>query len=71
MKKSTKPGEKMGDQIESIVIDGVQSMGVHNGIGRVVLMRLGADGKPVPVVELCIPANQAMAIAQAIGKIKG
>jgi hypothetical protein len=60
----------MAEPIASIVVDGIQHLSVHNGLGRVVLMRLGPDGKPIPVLELCIPVNQAMVIAQAIGKIK-
>lgn len=60
----------MSDQVESILVDGIQSIGVHNGVARVTFIRLGPDGKPLPVVELCIPANQAAIIAQGIGKIR-
>lgn len=60
----------MSEKIDSVVVDGIQSIGVHNGIARVTFMRLGADGKPEPVIEICIPANQAATIAQGIGKIR-
>jgi hypothetical protein len=53
----------------SVIVDGIQSVGVHNGIARVQFIRLGADGRPVPAVELLIPVNQVSAIAQGLGKI--
>jgi hypothetical protein len=51
-------------------VDGIQSAGVHNGLARVLFMRLGADGKPLPAVELNIPADLVQSISQAIGKVK-
>jgi hypothetical protein len=62
----------MGDTqmaIDSIAVDAIQTAGVHNGVARVRFMRLGADGKPVPVVELLIPVTQLLTIAQGLGKI--
>ena len=52
----------------AVVVDGIQTVGVHNGIARVQFMRLGADGKPVPAVELLIPINQVSAIVQGLSK---
>jgi hypothetical protein len=60
----------MKNDVPVILVDAIQSIGVHNGIARIVLMRLGADGRPDEVLELCIPANQTTAIAQGIAKIK-
>ena len=57
------------DQNPTIAVDGIQTVGVHNGVARVQFIRLAPDGKPVPAVELLIPVNQAMLIAQGIGKI--
>ncbi len=57
------------EQNPTIAVDGIQSVGVHNGVARVQFMRLSVDGKPVPAVELLIPVNQAMQIATGIGKI--
>ncbi|MFT7224298.1 MAG: hypothetical protein ACI82Z_001854 [Cellvibrionaceae bacterium] len=51
-------------------VDGIQSAGVHNGLARVLFIRLGADGKPLPAVELNIPVNLIQSISQAIGKVK-
>ena len=55
--------------IKAIAVDGIQTVGVHNGIARVQFMRLGADGKPVPTVELLIPVNQVTAISHGLSKI--
>ena len=54
---------------ETIAVDGIQTAGVHNGIARVQFMRLGSDGRPVPVLELLIPVTQLAAIAQGLGKL--
>lgn len=54
----------------NLVVDGIQSVAVHNGIARVLFMRLDVDGKPLPAVELNIPMNQMKAISQALGKVK-
>ena len=54
---------------ESIAVDGIQTAGVHNGIARIQFMRLGADGKPIPVLELLVPVSQLAAIAQGLGKL--
>lgn len=51
-----------------VIVDGIQTVGVHNGIARVQFMRLGADGKPTPAVELLIPVNQVNAIVQGLSK---
>ena len=55
--------------INAVIVDGIQTVGVHNGIARVLFMRLGADGKAAPAVELLIPINQIGAIAQGLSKI--
>ena len=56
-------------ELNVVAVDGIQTVGVHNGIARVQFMRLGADGKPVPAIELLIPVNQVSAIAQGLSKI--
>ena len=55
--------------MSTIIVDGIQTVGVHNGVARVQFIRLGADGKPVPAVELLIPLVQLSAILQGLGKI--
>ena len=59
----------LGNESNVVVVDGIQTVGVHNGIARVQFIRLGADGRPVPAVELLIPVNQASAIVQGLSKI--
>lgn len=51
------------------VVDGIKSIAIHNGVARVLFMRLDADGEPLPAVELDIPLNQLEAITTAIGNI--
>ena len=58
-----------GNESNVVVVDGIQTVGVHNGIARVQFMRLGADGRPAPAVELLIPVNQVSAIAQGLAKV--
>lgn len=40
---------------EVVFVDGIQAVGVHNGVARVMMMRLGSDGKPLPALELLMP----------------
>lgn len=52
------------------LVDGIQTISIHNGVARVVLMRLDVGGKAVPAVELHIPMNQVASIAQALAKVR-
>ena len=51
------------------VVDGIKSIAIHNGVARVLFVRLDADGEPLAAVELDIPLNQLEAITTAIGNI--
>ena len=55
---------------DNFMVDGIQSVAIHNGVARVLFMRLGTDGTPLTSVELNIPINQMPSIAQALGKVK-
>jgi hypothetical protein len=59
----------MADETPSIIVDGIHTVGIHNGVARVKFIRLAADGKPVPAVELLIPVPQIAVIVQGLGKI--
>jgi hypothetical protein len=59
----------MNDE-KSFLIDGVHSMAIHNGVARVIMMRLGVDGKATPTVELHIPLNSMKSILETFQKIK-
>jgi hypothetical protein len=52
------------------MVDGIQSVAIHNGVARIVFMRLDTNGKPDPSVELNIPMNQMSSITKALGNIK-
>lgn len=54
----------------SFMVDGIQSVAIHNGVARIVFMRLDTNGKPLPSVELNVPMNQMPSITQALGKVK-
>jgi hypothetical protein len=54
----------------NLVVDGIKSVSVHNGLARVLFIRLDAAGQPLPVVELNIPMNQMSGISAALGKVK-
>lgn len=54
----------------AFIVDGIQSLGVHNGVARVQFFRLTVDGKSVPVVELQIPVSQAAQIAKGLSTIR-
>ncbi len=54
---------------EVLFVDGVQALGVHNGVARVSFMRLSADGKPVPALELLLPTSQVRALIDGLNKV--
>jgi hypothetical protein len=55
---------------DSFMVDGIQSVAIHNGVARIVFMRLDTNGEPLPSVELNVPMNQMSSITQALGKVK-
>lgn len=58
-------------QIPSVLVDAVQSIGVHNGVARLVLVRLNADGTSAPVIELLVPVAQVDSLVNGLGKVRG
>lgn len=56
--------------IPSILCDAVKTVAVHNGVARVVLMRLDADGQSFPVLELQIPVPQVADVVKALASIR-
>ena len=52
-------------------VDGIQSAGVHNGVVRIQLFKLGANGKAEPTVELQLPVNQLKGVVEGLrGMVK-
>ena len=39
----------------AVFVDAVQSIGVHNGVVRILMNRLNSDGKAVAELELLLP----------------
>jgi hypothetical protein len=62
--------EKAVSAADSFMVDGIQSVAIHNGVARIVFMRLDTNGKPLPTVELNVPMNQMSSITQSLGKVK-
>ncbi len=57
------------ENITQFLVDGIQTISIHNGVARIQFMRLDVNGKPSSVVELDIPMNQVEAVSQALTKI--
>ena len=54
-----------------LFVDAVYTVAIHNGCVRIAFIRLDAEGKPVPALELLMPASQIGALAKAIAGIRG
>ena len=54
----------------TIFCDAVQSLGVHNGVARISLIRLSPDGRPSPAAELMIPTPQLINLIKALQQVK-
>ena len=59
----------MSEVEPSVLIDGISSIGSHNGVHRVVCYRLTADGKPEPVVELLIGEGPLRGVIAALSDL--
>jgi len=57
---------------EPVVIfcDAVKTLGVHNGIVRISLIRLNPEGQPIPAVELMFPTDQLKNLVKALQQVK-
>jgi hypothetical protein len=52
-----------------IFCDTVQSLGVHNGVVRISFIRLDAEGKATPALDLLLPVGQAEHFVRALHAI--
>lgn len=50
------------------LIDGVNSIAIHNGVVRIQFMRLSMEGKPEPSLQLHIPVTAMKSVADALKK---
>jgi len=53
-----------------IFCDAVKTLGVHNGIVRISLIRLNAEGQAIPAVELMFPTDQLKNLVKALQQVK-
>jgi hypothetical protein len=53
----------------SFLVDGIHTIAIHNGVVRIQFMRLGMDGKPIPIVELQVPAGSMKFVIEALKKV--
>ncbi|MES2709975.1 MAG: hypothetical protein V4653_00190 [Pseudomonadota bacterium] len=49
-----------------IFADGMSDVSIANGVARITLAQTGAEGKTVPVAQLCVPVTQLPAIANGL-----
>ena len=49
-----------------IFADGMSDIAIANGVARITLAQTGAEGKNVPVAQLCVPVGQLPALANGL-----
>jgi hypothetical protein len=54
---------------DTFLVDGISAIAIHNGVVRIQFMCLGMDGKPMPIVELQVPAGSMKFVVEALKKI--
>jgi len=50
------------------LIDGVNSIAIHNGVVRIQFMRLSMEGKPEPSLQLHVPVTAMKSVSDAFKK---
>lgn len=56
------------NDVPSYLIDGVQALAMHNGVARVMFMKMNMSGQPAPEVQLMIPLDQLQGIIEGLQK---
>jgi hypothetical protein len=59
------------DAQPTLLVDGVSSIAIHNGVARVQFMRLDLDGRPTDSHEVMIPMGAVQSIIEALQKLQG
>jgi hypothetical protein len=54
------------ENIQAFPVDGISSLGIHNGVVRIQFMRLDPDGRAVPAVEINVPVSQMRSLADTL-----
>ena len=52
-----------------VFVDAVQSIGVHNGVVRILMNRLNSEGKAVAELELLLPVTVTKSIISGLQKV--
>lgn len=55
----------MSDQ-KIVVVDGIETIGLHNGLYRIRFYMLNATGQPVPAVELIAASSTVASIKDGL-----
>lgn len=53
--------------METVFIDGVSSIALHNGVYRLVAFRYDPDGQPADVLEIAVPLEGLARLVDAAG----
>ena len=56
------------NDVPSYLIDGLQALAMHNGVARIMFMKMNMAGQPVPEVQLMIPLDQMKEIIEGLQK---
>ena len=64
----SEPG--MTDTAPVVLCDAIQSLAVHNGVARLTLTRLAADGRAAPALELLLPLPVISQIVEALKSVE-
>lgn len=59
---------KRDNEIEQIFVDGVQSIGTHNGIVRIQFFTLNPDGEAKVTAALLVPQAQLRGIIEGLSR---
>jgi hypothetical protein len=66
--QGSKKEEFRMENVPAFPVDGISSLGIHNGVVRIQFIRLNTEGKAVPSVELNIPLSQLRTLAETLTK---
>ena len=53
----------------NVLIDGIVSIGTHNGVHRIVCYRLTSENRPEPAIELIVPADSLPGLIAALTRL--
>lgn len=54
--------------VEEIFVDGIQTIGAHNGVVRVQFFSIAPDGSANPALVLLVPQTQLRGVVEGLAK---